>query len=52
MGPYYRGTSSGLGAFFDTLYEHPIIMLLVILGMIGLGVFLWRRKKSEETSGL
>ncbi|NOT13562.1 MAG: hypothetical protein HOP23_17335 [Methylococcaceae bacterium] len=50
MGPYYRGTSHDLGAFFDMLYAHPIIMLLVVFGTIGLGVFVWRRKKSGEPS--
>ena len=50
MGPYYRNASHGLGAFFDILYEHPIIMLLVVVATIGLGFFIWRKNKSGEPS--
>ncbi|WP_305906467.1 hypothetical protein Q9L42_001070 [Methylomarinum sp. Ch1-1] len=39
MGLYYRGTSQGMGAFFDMFYQHPILMLLVIIGVVGIGVF-------------
>lgn len=44
MGPYYRGTSQGMGAFFDTFYQYPILMLLVVVAIVGAGVFLWRKK--------
>jgi hypothetical protein len=44
MGPYYRGTSQGMGTFFETFYEHPILMLLLAVGVISLGVFVWRKK--------
>lgn len=46
MGPYYRSTSQGLGKFFDTFYQHPILMLLLMTGFMGIAVFFWRRKKS------
>ncbi len=45
MGPYYRGTSQGMGAFFDSFYQHPVLMVLLMIGAIGAGVFLWYRKK-------
>ena len=47
MGPYYRGTSQTTGAFFDTFYQHPILMLLLVAGVVGAGYFLLRDKKSE-----
>ncbi len=51
MGPYYRGTSQGMGNFFEMFYEHPILMFFVVAGTVGLGFFVWRRKKSQEESG-
>lgn len=44
MGPYYRATSQTTGAFFDSFYQHPILMLLLAVGVAGAGVFIWRRK--------
>jgi hypothetical protein len=44
MGPYYRATSQGTGAFFDSFYQHPILMLLLVVGVVAAGVFIWRRK--------
>lgn len=52
MGPYYRGTSQGMGAFFDMLYEHPILMLLFVAGAVGTAVYFWRKKSTKEQSGL
>ena len=46
MGPYYRHTSQGMGNFFDMFYENPILMLLAVAGAIGIGIYIWRRKKS------
>jgi len=43
VGPYYRGTSQGMGAFFDAFYEHPILMLLLVVAVIGIGVYFWRK---------
>ncbi|WP_445371411.1 hypothetical protein ACH518_20295 [Methylomonas sp. HW2-6] len=43
MGPYYRATSQTTGAFFDTFYQHPILMLLLVAGVVGLGVWFWRK---------
>ena len=44
MGPYYRDTSQGLGNFFDSFYQHPILMLLMLAAVVAVGVFVWRRK--------
>jgi len=51
MGPYYRGTSQGMGAFFELFYQYPLLMLLLVGGAVGTGIFIWRRKKSEKQSG-
>lgn len=48
MGPYYRHTSQGMGNFFEMFYEHPLVMLIIVMGVIGLGVFIWRRNNSEQ----
>lgn len=45
MGPYYRNTSQGMGAFFDSFYQHPILMLILVAATVGVGVFFWRRAK-------
>ena len=50
MGPYYQHTSQGMGHFFDMFYEYPILMLLAVAGAVGFGIYIWRRKKSEEES--
>lgn len=47
MGPYYRGTSQSTGAFFDMFYQHPILMLLLAVGVVGAAVMVWRSKKTE-----
>jgi hypothetical protein len=52
MGPYYRHTSQGMGNFFDMFYEHPILMFLAVACAVGIGIYIWRRKKSEEESRL
>ena len=52
MGPYYRGTSQGMGEFFDAFYQHPILMLLLVVAATGVGVYIWRRKKPEDQSSL
>ena len=45
MGPYYRGTSQGMGAFFDVFYQYPILMLVFVVGTLAaLGLFIWRKK--------
>lgn len=44
MGPYYRGTSQGLGNFIDSFYQHPILMVLLFAAVVAAGVFVWRRK--------
>lgn len=52
MGPYYRATSQGTGEFFDAFYQHPVLMLLLVAGVIGAGFFMWGRNKSEDQSNL
>jgi hypothetical protein len=44
MGPYYRDTSQGLGNFFDSFYQHPILMLVLLGAVVAAGVFVWRKK--------
>jgi LPXTG-motif cell wall-anchored protein len=48
MGPYYRGTSQGMGEFFDAFYQHPILMLLLAAIAVAAGFLLWKRKKPEQ----
>lgn len=44
MGPYYRATAQSTGAFFDSFYEHPILMVLVVVGIIAGGIYFYRNK--------
>lgn len=49
MGPYYRGTSQGMGSFFDMFYEHPMLMLVFVASTVA--IYFWRKKKSgQETN--
>jgi len=50
MGPYYRGTSQGMGAFFNLFYEHPALIMLLVVGAVGTGLYLWRRKKPRGSA--
>ena len=52
MGPYYRHTSQGMGAFFEMFYQHPLLMLLFVGVVVGTGIFIWRRKKTESQPDL
>lgn len=52
MGPYYRNTSQTTGAFFDSFYQHPILMLLLVLVVAGAGWFVWRKTKRDDKSHL
>ena len=47
MGPYYRETSQGMGAFFDMFYQHPILMLLLATAVFGAAFLVWRKKDPE-----
>ncbi len=47
MGPYSRGTTHGIGAVVETVYEHPILMLLVV-AVVATTLFVWYRKKSAK----
>lgn len=44
MGPYYRGTSQATGHLLDSFYQHPILMLLLVVGFVGVGVYVWYKK--------
>jgi LPXTG-motif cell wall-anchored protein len=48
MGPYYRGTSHGMGAFVEMFYEYPILIFVLVAVVGAAGFFIWRRKKSAE----
>ena len=48
MGPYYRGTSHGMGAFIEMFYEYPILILFLVIAAGAVGFFVWRKKKSAE----
>ncbi len=48
MGPYYRSTSQGMGRLFELCYEHPVLMLIIVVGIIGAGIYLFRRKNKDE----
>jgi hypothetical protein len=48
MGPYYRGTSHGMGAFIEMFYEYPILMLFLVIVVGAVGFFVWHRKKSAK----
>lgn len=52
MGPYYRNTSQGMGSFFDSLYQHPVLLVLFMASAIGLGVYLWRKKQAAKSNNL
>jgi hypothetical protein len=41
-----------MGNFFDMFYEHPSLMLLAVAGAVGVGIYIWRKKKSEDGSSL
>lgn len=47
MGPYYRHTSQGMGAFFDMFYEQPILMGAFVIAIIGIGAFFWLRSRKK-----
>jgi hypothetical protein len=47
----YRGMPKFVGAFFDTLYQHPTIMLIVMAGITALVGSWWYKasKKAQES---
>ncbi len=47
MGPYYRQSSQGMGAIFETLYEHPILMVLFVAVTVGGCVFWYKKQKAK-----
>jgi hypothetical protein len=48
MGPYYRATSQSTGAFFESIYDNPIIALVIVAGLVGVVVYWMNKKKSGE----
>jgi hypothetical protein len=48
MGPYYRGTSHGMGSLIEMFYEYPILILLLVAAVVAVGIFVWRKKKSTK----
>lgn len=48
MGPYYRATSQGTGAFFDLFYQYPVLMFAFIIAIVGIAVYLFRKINSNR----
>lgn len=48
MGPYYRGTSHGMGALVEVFYEYPILILFLVIAVGAAGFFMWRKKNPAE----
>ncbi len=48
MGPYYRGTSHGVGALFDFLHQNPLLMLGIIALVAAGGYYYWRKAKRQN----
>jgi hypothetical protein len=49
MGPYYRKTSHDLGAFIDSFYQYPILMVLLVVAVAAAAsYYIWRKKKSGD----
>lgn len=44
----YRSTPRELGAFIDSLYQHPTLMLLGVAGIFGIGGYVWRKNKLKK----
>jgi hypothetical protein len=49
MGPYYRGTSQGVGSFFALIYEHPLVMVILAVAALVAGLYWWRRKNAGDS---
>jgi len=49
MGTCYRGMPKFIGAFFDTVYQHPTMVLFFIAGVTALAGSWWYKtsKKPE-----
>jgi uncharacterized protein (DUF983 family) len=47
MGPYYQHTTQGIGTTFDLLYEHPSLMVIFIAGTIAVGIYFWKKNKTQ-----
>ncbi len=52
MGPYYRGSSQGVGAFFDLFYQHPILMLILTAGIVITGIVIYRKRNRDKMTRL
>jgi hypothetical protein len=47
METYSQHTTQGIGRVFDSLYEHPILMLIFIAGIIATGIYFWHKNKTQ-----
>lgn len=47
MGPYYRETSQGMGEFLDSFYQHPILMVILVITVFATFFFVFGQKKSK-----
>ncbi|MGR8931703.1 MAG: hypothetical protein ACU836_13770 [Gammaproteobacteria bacterium] len=43
----YRSLPKFIGAFFDTLYQHPSMMLIFMVGIAGLAGSWWYKTKNN-----
>ncbi len=48
MGPYSRGTSHTTGMFFESLYEHPLLMVVFVVAVAALGYWLYRKNNASK----
>ncbi|MDT8406105.1 MAG: hypothetical protein RQ715_02535 [Methylococcales bacterium] len=48
MGPYYRGTSQGVGALFDFMYQHPFLTLALATLVVSVGYYYWRKSQAQR----
>lgn len=45
MGPYSRGTSHTTGAFLESFYEQPLLMVGLVLVVAGIAYYFYRKQK-------
>ncbi len=47
MGPYSSGTSHTTGAFFETFYEQPLLIVGLVLAVAGIAYYFYRKNKNK-----
>ncbi len=45
MGPYYQHTAQGVGSIVETVYDHPLLIVLLVMSFGALGVWVWMKAK-------